>query len=296
MGEPSLSVVVAAFGDAAGLTECLESLAAQRADGTEIIVVSSASCPDVVKDRFAGVSWLAASGDMPVPRLWGLGMERAAKDVVALTTAHFTPAPDWVAVIRRSHARLGSPAIGGPIEPPSDGNPVAWATYFLRYSAYAPTGGEERREDLAGDNASYKRAAVVSHGDLLREGFWEQDFHRRLLREGATLTFVPQMRVRQRGSFSFRRFLRQRFHHGRRFGLTRLRGRGPWARAFYVAASPLVPAILLARVSARVLRNGRDLGRFVAAFPVLVCFVLAWAAGEAAGYLGAGSGWPGSRS
>jgi hypothetical protein len=49
-----------------------------------------------------------------------------------------------------------------------------------------------------------------------------------------------------------------------------------------------VPFILLAKISARVLRGGRDLGRFAAALPMLACFVLAWAAGEAAGYLDAG--------
>ena len=287
MTEPSLSVVVAAWEDGAGLLECLEALAAQRVDGTEIIVVSSAPCPPALKDRFAGVDWLEAARDLPVPGLWGLGMERAGKDVVALTTAHFTPAPDWVPVIRRSHSRLESPAIGGPIEPPQDGGPVDWATYFLRYSAYVPCEREENRKDLAGDNASYKRAAVLSEPDLLRDGFWEQEFHRRLLRRGRTLTFVPQMRVRQSGSLGFRRFLRQRFLHGRRFGLTRLRGRGRWARVFYVAASPLVPAFVLARVSARVVGNGKHVGRFVAALPILACFVLAWAAGEATGYLAA---------
>jgi hypothetical protein len=287
MAEPSLSVVVAAWEDSAGLAECLDSLAAQRAEGTEIIVVSSARCPAALKDRFASVAWVEAARDLPVPRLWGLGMERAGKDVVALTTAHFTPAADWVPVIRSSHSRLESPAIGGPVEPPRDGGLVDWATYFLRYSAYLPCDQEESRPDLAGDNASYKRAAVLSEPELLRDGFWEQEFHRRLLRAGRTLTFVPQMRVRQTASFGFRRFLRQRYQHGRRFGLTRLRDRGPWARVFYVAASPLVPAIVLAKVSARVVRNGGHLGRFVAALPILVCFVLAWAAGEAAGYLGA---------
>ena len=287
MAEPSLSVVVAAWEDDAGLVECLESLAAQHEDGTEVIVVSSAPCAAALKDRFAGVAWVEAARDLSVPALWRLGMERAGKDVVALTTAHFTPAADWVPVIRRSHSRLESPAIGGPIEPPEDGGVVAWATYFLRYSAYVPGAREESRQDLAGDNASYKRAAVLSAPDLLRDGFWEQEFHRRLLRAGATLTFVPQMRVRQSGSFGFRPFLLQRFQHGRRFGLTRLRDRGPWTRALYVAASPLVPAIVLAKVTARVVGNGKHLGRFVAALPVLACFVVAWAAGEAAGYLGA---------
>jgi GT2 family glycosyltransferase len=287
MTEPSVSVVVAAWQDTAGLAECLDALAPQHENGTEVIVVSSTACPRELKDRFGGVSWVEATGDLPIPGLWGLGLQRSSRDVVALTTAHFTPAPDWVPAIRRSHARLDSPGIGGPIDPPRGGGLVDWATYFMRYSAYGRCDQEEARDDLAGDNASYKRAAVLAHADLLRDGFWEQEFHRRFRRAGRTLTLVPEMRVRQRRSFGFRRFLRQRFDHARRFGRTRMRERGTTARVAYLLASPAVPAVLLARIAGRVLRGGRDVGPFVAALPALSCFVVAWAAGEAMGYLDA---------
>jgi GT2 family glycosyltransferase len=290
MSEPSVSVVVAAWPDTGGLAECLDALAAQHANGTEVIVVSSAACPPQLKDRHAGVAWVDAPGDLPIPGLWSLGMQRASRDVVAITTAQFTPGPDWLPAIRRSHSRLDSPAIGGPIDPPRGGGLVGWATYFMRYSAYARCDREEAREDLAGDNASYKRAAVLAHADLLRDGFWEQDFHRRFRRAGSTLTLVPEMRVRQRGSFGFRRFLRQRFEHGRRFGRTRMSGRAAGTRLAYLLGSPAVPALLLARIASRVLGNGRDLGRFAAALPILICFVLAWTAGEALGYLDAAAG------
>lgn len=290
MSEPSVSVIVAAWLDTGGLAECLDALASQHANGTEVIVVSSAACPPQLKDRYGDVAWVEAAGDLSIPGLWGLGVRRSSRDVVALTTAHFTPAPDWVPAIRRSHSRLDSPAIGGPIDPPSGGGLVDWATYFMRYSAYARCDREETRDDLAGDNASYKRAAVLAHADLLRDGFWEQDFHRRFRRAGRTLTLVPDMRVRQRRSFGFRRFLRQRFEHGRRFGRTRMSGRAAGTRVAYLLGSPVVPALLLGRIASRVLGNGQDLGRFAAALPVLTCFVLAWTAGEAMGYLDAASG------
>lgn len=287
MTEPSVSVVVAAWQDTDGLAECLDALESQHGDGTEVIVVSGAACPSELKRRFGGVSWVVAAGDLPIPGLWGLGVQRSSRDVVALTTAHFAPAPDWVPAIRRSHARLDSPAIGGPIDPPRGGGLVDWATYFMRYSAYARCDREEARDDLAGDNASYKRAAVLAHADLLRDGFWEQEFHRRFRRAGRTLTLVPEMRVRQQRSFGFRRFLRQRFEHGRRFGRTRMRERGSGARVAYLLASPAIPALLLGRISSRVLGNGRDFAHFAAALPIVACFVLAWTAGEAMGYLDA---------
>ena len=165
-----------------------------------------------------------------------------------------------------------------------------WATYFTRYSAYLDRARDPEVLDLPGDNASYKRAALEAHPECLRDGFWEQEFHRKIRSEGQRLTFLPEMRVRQHASFGFLPFVRQRLRHGRVFGRTRVRGRRPAFRALAAAASPLIPLVLLGRISLRVLRSRRDLGPFLLSLPVLCGFVLAWAAGEAAGYLAAWRG------
>jgi hypothetical protein len=165
---------------------------------------------------------------------------------------------------------------------------VDWATYFLRYSAYLAYDREQTVADLAADNASYKRAAVLAYPEFLQQGFWEQELHARLRAEGHSLTFVPAMRVRLRASFGFAPFLRQRFLHGRTFGQARLRGQGITWRAAAILGSPLIPAILLAKVALRVLRSRRDWRPFLASLPITTAFALAWAAGEASGYVAPG--------
>jgi hypothetical protein len=283
--EPSVSVVVAAWPDTSGLDKTLAALGPQRDPATEVIVVSPAPRPPDCAQRFPWALWVEAPEQRLIPELWSLGMTRSRGEVVAITTSHFTPSTQWLAVIRDAHARLRSPAIGGPIEPPAGGSPADWATYFLRYSAYLRYDREQGVPDLAGDNASYRRAAIEAHPEFLREGFWELRFHERLRAAGETLTFVPAMRVRQHASFGFRRFVSQRLRHGREFGEARVRGKGPALRAAAVLASPLVPLILLGKVVLRVARSGRHLGPFLLALPILLCFVSAWGVGEAAGYL-----------
>jgi hypothetical protein len=285
MSEPIQSVVIAAWPDLAGLEECLAALAPQHDESTEILVVATREPSAELTMRFPRVRWFEAASDRLIPHLWGLGIAQSRGEVIAITTSHFIPAPDWVAVVRQAHARLEAPAIGGRIEPSRSGSAVDWATFFLRYSFYLRYDHEQDAPDLAGDNASYKRAALANCPDLPGKGFWELDLHKQLRAEGRRLVFVPEMRVTQRRSFGFAPFLRQRFLHGTHFGRSRFRGRAAWLRAVGVLASPLIPVVFLSKIVGRVARSGRDYWPFFRALPVLICFLLAWSLGETVGYL-----------
>src|SRR5262245_40955115 len=113
MSEPTISIVIAAWQDPAGLADCLEALLGQRDQGTEVLVVSTVAPPPDLVARFAWVVWLDAGEGLLTPELWSRGMAQACREVIALTTAHFTPASDWVSAIRRAHSRLEALAIGG---------------------------------------------------------------------------------------------------------------------------------------------------------------------------------------
>jgi GT2 family glycosyltransferase len=284
----TISIVVAAWRDTAGLAECLESLAAQRADSTEVLVICSAPPGEPVQAlqrRHAWARWFPAPAHGLIPHLWAIGMRAAANDVVAITTAHFRPAADWVEQIRQAFARHSAAGVGGRIDPPRGGRLVDWATYFQRYNAYLHLDREQPVGDIAGDNAAYRRAELLRHPQCFTEGFWEPDFHRLLLNEGKTLLFIPSMRITQTTSFGFRRFLRQRFVHAIQFGQARMRGRGWGYRLAGLLASPLIPLLFGAKIARRVLASGRDIGAFMLSLPILGCFLMAWGAGEACGYL-----------
>jgi len=245
-----------------------------------------------LRHQFAWVSWIVTRSQVLIPHLWGEGLRRAKGDVVAITTSHFLPASEWIASLRAAHARLPAAALGGPIDPPRGKHLVDWATYFLRYNAYLSYTREQAVHDLAGDNVSYKRAALEAYPGSLDNGFWELELHRVLLRTRQELVYVPEIRVRQQSSFGFRRFLSQRFQHGRQFGQSRFQGRPAFLRMAGVALAPLIPLVFLTKIVRNVVRSGRDKGPFVASSPVLVAFLLAWSLGEAWGYLSARDGIP----
>lgn len=280
-----MSVLVAAWPDARGLRECLEALEPQRDPADEVVVVACFERPPEIELAAPWARWTRAAPGLLVPHLWGLGVGAARGDVIALTTAHFIPARDWIEVLRTSHVLRGEPAVGGPIEPPRGGPVVAWATFFVRYANYLGLETEQDVPDLAGDNASYKRAALAAHADFLRAGFWEHPLHRRFRAAGARLRFVPQMRVRLAESLGFLAFASQRFRHGRQFGSERVSGAGRALRLGRLLSSPLLPVILLARIVTRVARDGRLAGRFLWSLPVTLAFLSAWSLGEASGYI-----------
>lgn len=283
--DPTLSTVIAVWSEIDGVADGIRAFHDQADDQTELIVVANVDVPPEVIRVFPGVRWLRGPADALVPHLWALGMVAARGQIVAITTSRFTPAADWVRRIREAHARSDAIGIGGPIDPPRTTQAAAWATYFLRYSGYFHLNEERAVSDMPGDNASYKRDALQRHWPAIAGGFWEPEFHRLVLAEGGTLSFVPAIRLTQRGVVAFRTFCRQRFLHGRQFGATRIRGRGAVARFVRAASAPLIPGVFLAKITRRVLRHGRDLGSFLRCSPVLVAFVLAWVAGELAGYI-----------
>jgi len=279
----SLSIVIAVWRDLAGLSQCLESLDDQCDTDVEVIVVSTEPIPVEISARFSQTQWCELAAEALIPMLWARGMSLATGELIAITTSQFRPAADWVAQIRAAHDRLSAPAIGGAIDPPEGRGATAWATYFLRYSQYLRYRDEQVVDELAADNASYKRGILSP--DALHHGFWELEFHRQLQAAGEFLVYVSRIRVRQQASYGFWGFVSQRLRHGRKFGRDRARTWGLARRAAYLCAFPLIPIILLGKIVTRIGRGGRYFGQLAAALPVLCCFIAAWALGEAWGYL-----------
>ena len=279
-----LSIVVAVWKKTTGLERCLAAFLAQLDDACELIVAVGVDLPPM-PTADPRVQWLRLPHALLIPELWSRGMERANGRHVAITTAHFEPALDWVRVVRAAHARLDAAGIGGPIDAPRGGSAKDWATYFLRYSNTFHLVGEQTVHDIPGDNASYDAAALKRHWGAIARGFWEPDFHRLVLAEGRTLAWVPQMRVTQRASYPFGAFCRQRLLHGREFGSSRVRDNGRGERLVRLLLSPLIPFVFLVKISGRVVKSGRDRAAFVYSLPVLFAFVLVWALGEAWGYV-----------
>jgi len=286
--KPTLSVVVGSQNARMSVRECLNELESQR-DGqeVEIIVVDNSTdgTAEAVGQNFPNINLIRSSEDKLVPELWEIGINRSAGDIVAITTSHFVPEKNWIEEIIKAHETASSAGIGGAIENDETADLVAWAIYFCRYSSYMLPFREATVKDFAGDNASYKRSALERCRHARRDGFWESFVHEEMRKQGFELLVTPTIVVYHQKSFTLSGFMNQRFWHGRQFGSERALSVSGMKRATYILLSPLIPIVLLSRITRRVLTKRRHVKECFLSLPILLLFLLSWSAGELIGYL-----------
>ena len=278
---PRLSIVIAVKDGVGNLPAVLAALDG-RGSETEVIFCEAGSTLDL-KAGDDGLRIFSFPVQTLVPNLWSEGIARARGARVALTTAEFIPAGDW---LDRLHAAdldrwVG---IGGAIDCDASASARNWGIFFLRYSAFAPPLPPGETEEIAADTAIYDRAAILEHEELLEQGFWEPSFHRRFRASGKKLSLDPELRVVYHGTVSARSFADQRYSHGRAYGVERGKRASLGRNLLLIMSSPLVAPLLLVRIIARIRRLPHYRAQLARALPWLVRFTAAWASGEAAGY------------
>jgi len=281
--EPQLSIVVAVKDGDSNLPALLDAVRDRAAD-TEVIICSAGPAPSVAAR--ANVIVLPFPADTLIPSLWSKGIVRARARRVALSTSQFVPRQDWLGRLHSADLEHWA-GVGGAIDNDPEASARNWAIFFLRYSAFAPPLRAGECDEIAADNAAYDRAMIMEHPDLLEEGFWEPSFHRRFRAAGRKLMLNPELVVVHHGTITAQSFARQRYLHGRTYGVERAE-RGTAARnLFLLIWSPLVTPLLLGRIVSRIATHPAYRAKLLPALLWLVRFTFAWATGEAAGYLSA---------
>ena len=281
----ALSIVVASCNAVVSIRDCLGCLVQQVDQRIELIVVDNSDdgTTEIVRTDFPQIQLMTRPKNALINELWSAGIRESKGAIVALTTAHCIPAHDWIKQVLDGHLTEAA-GVGGTIDGDPAGSLIDWAVCFCRYNHFLPPHFAGEVDDIPADNASYKRAPLFRHEAQWRDGFWEPQLHRALAQEGQVLRIAPAMWVRHRHSYNFSGFMMQRFLHGQKYGSWRASTLGFVKRALMLAASPLIPFVLLQRTTRRVLQKGRNRSKFLAALPLIAAFYVAWACGEAAGY------------
>ncbi len=285
---PQLSIVVAVHGGADRLPAVLDALGAQLREDVEVLVCVRAGekgAHDLGPiERFATL--IEGGAEALIPHLWRDGILAAKAPRVAITVSHCRPDPGWIEALLAADLDTYA-AIGGAIDNDPDSNPRGWAIYLLRYLRFGRPLEPRETADLAGDNALYDRAAVLTHKDAFADGFWEPRIHALLVAEGRRLRLDPSLRVIHSNGYTTREFAAQRLAHGRRFGRDRGLGLSPVWRFLYPTVIPAVPLVFGARILSQVLQRSLARRPLLFAVPHLTLFLAAWAAGELWGSLDA---------
>jgi hypothetical protein len=286
MAEPELSIVVAASHAAHTLAKCLDALGPQiAAVSTEVLVVASTDVEArLAHERLPGACVLQAAADALIPTLWGMGVSAARGRVLALTVATCVPDAQWVDAIVRAHTEYHT-AVGGAIENAPVASLLDWAQYFVLYTPFMLP-FEPGPLEVPGENGTYKRAALAEQMNWIRaHGFWASEINARLREEKRSLWGDPRLVVYHQPSCSLLGFARQRFAHGRLAGCRRAARSTRYQRLRDMLRAPAGPLIHLARMVKRLARKRRHRTQFVLSLPVVIWFLLCWAAGEWLGLL-----------
>lgn len=288
MAIPNLSIIIASINGKSYLAECLRALRQQTGHVSAEIIVADCVGPsvtDYVRREHPDVHLIPFSERKSVPELRSAGILASCGDIVAITEDHCLPTPDWYTSIWRAHAQHPEPAIGGAVDNAATDRLIDWAVYFCEYSNYISPVPSGIVHDLPGPNVSYKRSALTALRDLIEKGYWETFLHWRLESQGQQLRSDPSIRVLHKKHFRFEAFLAERFHYARAFAGTRIESISPPRRLFYTIFSLFLPPLLIVRIGRRVWSRGQHLDKFVRALPIILLFMLAWAAGEFVGYI-----------
>jgi hypothetical protein len=291
--------------DLVHLEPCLRSLCRQSVDlPVEIIVPYHSSVEGVAEFRqhFPGVRFVKVNLKFYTGRtnshehhheLRSRGIDLAQGDIVALTEDHGIPAPDWCRQILEAH-RQSFAGVGGGMENGID-RPLNWAVYFCDFFRYQNpvTAGESA---IATDaNVSYKRDVLLAIRPVWQERFYEPSVHEALHARGEKLALAPGMILSQhRRRLRLGAALRERFVWGRSYGAARGRMAGVLWRLLWTAGSPLMPLLIVVRMTIVAMERRRNLIPFLKALPLVAVLVTGWVCGEVAGYITGRSGGCGS--
>lgn len=289
---PDLSVVVPSVNGWALLAPSLAAVAAQTGDlRIETLVADRVgeAVREPLRDQFPNVRVLEADAGATIPELRALAFRAARAPVVGVIEDHVIVAPDWASRMVAAHHE-GAEVVGGSIENVANDRLVDWAAFHCEYSHCLEPLPAGPAPWVAGNNVTYRRALLERFADVVERGGWEYELHAALQAAGIVLESRPEIRVGHRMLYRHAGdYAGQRFLYSRSFAALRLRDRPLGTRLAYGLAALALPPVLFARVVTRVWRTGRHRTRLLGALPMLVLFVVAWAAGEAVGaWRGAG--------
>lgn len=288
MTPPRLSVVVAVEQAAENLPAIVAALnPAAHADCEFIFCAADPGQLQALGQSKGNLRVLVGSAQARIPHLWRDAIVAARADIVALLSAHVVPEPGWLAAASKLEWADDLVGIGGWFSNDPKASASDWAVYLLRYAAFSRPRSAAAVDHVAADNALYRRSAVLECTDLLPGGFWEVEYHVRFLAAGRRLSLSPALQVVHSNLYAPASFAAQRREHGFTFGRDRARRLRGASLAIHVLALPVVPALLYAKVLARIRRHGLAGTAPLTAYAWLAYFVLHWAWGEARGVMAA---------
>jgi len=279
-----LTVIVALAPGHPGLEPVLGSLATSCVGlATEVLVIGDVSKPVAAPALNLTIRTIPSEEGTLIPMRWGEGIAAAQGPVVACLSTEFSVAESWA---RTLLPRIAGGTVGAAsaIDLAPGASATTAAMYLLRFAHFLPWPDTAPKEtsNIPGDGAMYLRSCILEHSDLLAEGFWEIEFHKRWLRAGKRLSLDRSPQLTFVGPATLENAAMLRYRHGVTYGSTMVL-RHSHSRMRHILSAPILPLVLIARIAAEVRATGQGLATFLRALPPLLVLTSAWSLGEAIG-------------
>lgn len=289
MGEPAMSYVVVTD-HYRTIRRVAERLAAQTAkDQIEVIVVAPKG-QDLGLDTSI-LSGFAAFRTVLLESIWPMSIARAAgvraatAPVIFIGETHSFPHAGFCATLIEAQTDPWDVVVPGLLNG-NPASPLSWAAFLMDYGGWLnelPGGAIQGGPTW---NVGYRRDVIMAMDGALTTALSHGDEMAVALRARASRTcFVPAAELEHVNVEQIIWWLEQRFLTGRLVAASRKRRWSTARRLVYVCASPLVPLVMLSRISRPVRAAVTKCRLPFGTIPALVLGTLVRTAGEVLGYL-----------
>ena len=236
-------------------------------------------------EGFGGVRCVEVPAIVPLAAARVAGIHAATAPVVVIGETHSFPLAGWAEALIEAHAGPWAVVVPGFV----NANPesaLSWAAFIRDYGLWVEGLPAGPLGAIPAYNIAVKRDVLlaldgrleemISHGDVLLES---------LRAAGHRACFHPAAAIEHANVSRPRAWLAQRFVTGRVLGASRARRWSAARRLLYLCGSPLIPAVILRRLSAPVRQVLRSRRVPAGTLPALALGAVASAAGETVSYL-----------
>jgi hypothetical protein len=217
------------------------------------------------------------------------GVRAALADVVVFAEDHCFPEREWAEALLDAFAGEDIVAVGPVFLNANPGTAVSWCDFVIGYGPWIDPNTSGDQPFLAGHNSSYRRDVLLGLGPRLEELLESETvLHMELRARGRRLVVQPRARAAHTNFGRFDIWMPVQYHCGRVFAGERAREWSWTKRAFYAAASPLIPCVRFMRAVRQLRRadpSRPSLGRLA---PLLALGLLADGLGQLVGYAAGG--------
>jgi hypothetical protein len=288
MSAPRMSVVLVTD-EYRTIRRVLESLRRQtiRHEVELVIVIPRGASRDDVEsfDEFAAFKQVEIATVHPMPVARAAGIRAATAPIVFLGETHSFPHPEFAEILLDSHNGDWDFVVPG-LANANPASPWSWGSFLIDYGTWHETLPEAATAGGPTWNVAYRKSVLVEADGLLEVAMEHGDEMAEWLRHrGVKALFQPRAKLDHANVSQPKWWVEQRFLCGVLVASARRRRWSFRKRLLYVAASPLIPAVILYRLRHAIgqLRESGTLPRGAVAAVALGAVIRT--AGEVVGYV-----------